>query len=128
MQFHAIILAAADTTRSGNMPLLIALAAAVLALIALIRVSSLTQQLKHLSAPATAPQPAPPSPPAAEPAASAPAAAPDSAVIPPEIVAVIAAAVAACAGRNIRIVSIKPTSSSWERAGRQSVLTSHRIR
>ncbi len=129
MQFHAIILAAADATRSGNMPLLIALAAAVLALIALIRVSSLTQQLKHQAAPATTPQPAPPPPPAAVPAASAPAAsAPDPNVIPPEIVAVIAAAVAACAGRNIRIVSIKPTSSSWERAGRQSVLTSHRIR
>lgn len=60
-----------------------------------------------------------------------PAAAPSaaSAGIAPEIVAVIAAAVATIAGQQaVRIVSIKPMSSSWERAGRQSVLTSHRIR
>lgn len=49
--------------------------------------------------------------------------------IAPEIVAVIAAAVATVSGnRPVRIVSIKPMSTSWERAGRQSVLTSHRIR
>jgi hypothetical protein len=49
--------------------------------------------------------------------------------IAPEIVAVIAAAVTSVAGRQpVRIVSIKPMSTSWERAGRQSVLTSHRIR
>ena len=49
--------------------------------------------------------------------------------IAPEIVAVIAAAVAAVTGKQaVRIVSIKPISTSWERAGRQSVLTSHRIR
>ena len=127
MQFHAIILAAAETTRPGNLPMLIAFAAAVLALIALIRVSSLGKELKD-PAPTTNPQPSQSSSPAAMPAANAPSAATDPSAIPPEIVAVIAAAVAACAGRNIRIVSIKPTSSSWERAGRQSVLTSHRIR
>ena len=49
--------------------------------------------------------------------------------IAPEIVAVIAAAVATVTGdQPVRIVSIKPMSTSWERAGRQSVLTSHRIR
>lgn len=48
--------------------------------------------------------------------------------IAPEIVAVIAAAVATATGQSHRIVSIKPMSTSWERAGRQSVLTSHRIR
>jgi hypothetical protein len=48
--------------------------------------------------------------------------------ISPEIIAVIAAAVAAVTGKSHRIISIKPMSTSWERAGRQSVLTSHRIR
>lgn len=49
-------------------------------------------------------------------------------VIAPELVAVIAAAVSATLGQQVRIISIKPTSTQWERAGRQSVLTSHRIR
>lgn len=48
--------------------------------------------------------------------------------ITPEMVAVIAAAVATAIGPRHRIISIKPLSSSWERAGRQSVLSSHRIR
>ena len=49
--------------------------------------------------------------------------------IAPEIVAVIAGAVASITrNRPVRIVSIKPMNSGWERAGRQSVLTSHRIR
>jgi Oxaloacetate decarboxylase, gamma chain len=53
----------------------------------------------------------------------------DESGIPPEIVAVIAAAVATITRHQpVRIVSIKPMSTSWERAGRQSVLTSHRIR
>ena len=55
--------------------------------------------------------------------------APETSGIAPEIVAVIAAAVATVTGNQpVRIVSIKPMSTSWERAGRQSVLTSHRIR
>ena len=48
--------------------------------------------------------------------------------IPPEIVAVIAAAVHAVTGSKRRIVSIQKIDTSWEKAGRQSVLTSHRIR
>ena len=60
---------------------------------------------------------------------SASAGVPDDSRIAPEIVAVIAAAVAtATRNQAVRIVSIKPMSTSWERAGRQSVLTSHRIR
>lgn len=62
---------------------------------------------------------------------SSPPAAPEpgSTHIAPEIVAVIAAAVATVCGQQpVRIISIKPMSSHWERAGRQSVLTSHRIR
>ena len=61
--------------------------------------------------------------------ASMPAASPDDSRVAPEIVAVIAAAVATVTRNEpARIVSIKPMSTSWERAGRQSVLTSHRIR
>jgi sodium pump decarboxylase gamma subunit len=66
---------------------------------------------------------------ASSPPASAAPAATDSTSIAPEIIAVIAAAVATVTGNQpVRIVSIKPMSTSWERAGRQSVLTSHRIR
>lgn len=48
--------------------------------------------------------------------------------IAPEIVAIIAAAVAASTDSSRRVVSIKYQSTTWERVGRQSVLTSHRIR
>lgn len=48
--------------------------------------------------------------------------------IAPEIVAIIAAAVASVTDSAHRIISIKRQSSTWERAGRQSILTSHRIR
>jgi hypothetical protein len=48
--------------------------------------------------------------------------------ITPETVAVIAAAVACFTGQAQRIVSIKRQSSSWELVGRQSIVTSHRIR
>jgi Na+-transporting methylmalonyl-CoA/oxaloacetate decarboxylase gamma subunit len=71
--------------------------------------------VKHAASAATATDP--------QPAAQAPCVG-----ITPEIVAAIAAAVAAATGRSHRIISIKPMSTSWERAGRQSVLTSHRIR
>lgn len=69
------------------------------------------------------------SPAAATPSASAaPVISGTDDTIAPEIVAVIAAAVAFTVGKTHRIVSIKPMNTSWERAGRQSVLTSHRIR
>lgn len=53
--------------------------------------------------------------------------APDD-TITPEIVAIISAVIASVTDSTHRIVSIKRQSSTWERAGRQSVLTSHRIR
>jgi hypothetical protein len=53
---------------------------------------------------------------------------PAAAGIPPETVAIIAAAVSAFAGASVKIISIKPMNPSWERAGRQSVFVSHRIR
>lgn len=48
--------------------------------------------------------------------------------VTPEIAAVIAAAVTCMSGGSRRVISIKPVDRSWEKAGRQSVLTSHRIR
>ncbi len=50
------------------------------------------------------------------------------AAIPPQTVAVIAAAVHYMLGEKHKIISIKPQDSSWEKAGRQAVLSSHRIR
>ncbi len=48
--------------------------------------------------------------------------------IAPEIIAAIAAAVASFTDTTHRIVSIKRQSTTWEKVGRQSVLSSHRIR
>ncbi|MEN9975056.1 MAG: hypothetical protein RLZZ282_1062 [Verrucomicrobiota bacterium] len=48
--------------------------------------------------------------------------------IAPEIIAVITAAVVSSTGSLVRIVSIKSPCAHWEKAGRQSVLTSHKIR
>lgn len=119
MPFHTIILAAASAHGTENYPYYLSLLAIIISLIAVFRASSPAAGKNQPQAPVA---------PTTSPDAKAPQAAPAPHAIPPEIVAVIAAAVAACTGGNIRIVSIKPTSSSWERAGRQSVLTSHRIR
>ena len=48
--------------------------------------------------------------------------------IAPEIIAVIAAAVATATASSRRIVSVRSQDPHWEKAGRQSILTSHRIR
>ncbi|MEI8036781.1 MAG: hypothetical protein WCJ14_00175 [Verrucomicrobiota bacterium] len=86
---------------------------------------------------ALAPQPAAlaPQPAAVLPQPAAPAATVAKAPAPaqpegltPEIIAIIAAAVTSVLGSAHRIVSIKSQNSHWEKAGRQSVLTSHRIR
>ena len=68
------------------------------------------------------PQPAP------APALPQPAPAPVAVGIAPEIIAVIAAAVATATGSSRRIVSVRSQDPHWEKAGRQSILTSHRIR
>lgn len=85
-----------------------------------------------LAATASAPAPAPASAPVAAPAPTAlarSAAQPDPAeAIAPETVAVIAAAVEAVMDSNYKIVAIKPQDSNWGQAGRQSVLSSHKIR
>jgi hypothetical protein len=48
--------------------------------------------------------------------------------IAPETIAVITAAVATTTGSCRRIVAIKQQASHWAKAGRQAVLTSHKIR
>jgi len=72
--------------------------------------------------PPIAPAPVPPAPAKADIIPNAP----DE--ITPEILALIAAAVSCFTSQPHRIVSIKRQSTSWEKAGRQSVLSSHRIR
>lgn len=59
-------------------------------------------------------------------AGSAPGASTDA--LTPEILAVIAAAVATVSGSTRRVVAIRSLNPSWEMSGRQSILTSHRIR
>lgn len=48
--------------------------------------------------------------------------------IAPEVVAAIAAAVHTAVGKGHKVVAIKPQDTNWEKAGRQAVLGSHRIR
>lgn len=90
-------------------------------------VKSLMAKPAEVPAPA-APVVAPPVAPAPPPAASEVAPAVSDDAITPEIVAIISAAVASVTDSAHRIVSIRRQSSTWERAGRQSILTSHRIR
>jgi sodium pump decarboxylase gamma subunit len=91
-------------------------------------VCALTAKLISVLQPESKPPVTAPAKAATTPAPAAPVSN-DSSSIAPEIIAVIAAAVATVSGNKpVRIVSIKPMSTSWERAGRQSVLTSHRIR
>lgn len=125
MQLTSILAVAAkaDTSILDALPHLAGMLMVMVTLTVLWGVCALTAKLVQI----LMPEKKPASPASAPSAAPAPEEAPAS-EIAPQIVAVIAAAVAACTGGNIRIVSIKPTSSSWERAGRQSVLTSHRIR
>ena len=74
------------------------------------------------------PTPVAPSPPASAPVMPQPAPAIATDGIAPEIIAVIAAAVATATASSRRIVSVKTQDPHWEKAGRQSILTSHRIR
>lgn len=89
-------------------------------------VCAITAKLVHTFIPEPKAAVAPLAKPASKPDAAPQPAAPEG--IAPEIVAVIAAAVASVTNQPCRIISIKPMSTSWERAGRHSVLTSHRIR
>ena len=123
------ILAATDKAATSIMDALPHLAGMLMVMITLTilwGVCVITAKLVKIFIPEPQAAVAPIAKPAAKPAASATPAAPEG--IAPEIVAVIAAAVATVTGQSCRIISIKPMSTSWERAGRHSVLTSHRIR
>jgi glutaconyl-CoA decarboxylase len=128
---HSIpLLAAADKAGASLLDALPHLAGMlmVMATLALLwGVCAVTAKLVQRFLPEPKAAAAPVAKPAANPAAI-PAGAPQPAGVAPEIIAVIAAAVATTTGQSHRIISIKPMSTSWEKAGRQSVLTSHRIR
>lgn len=112
------------TSVADALPHLTGIIMVLLTLTALWGVCAITAKLIKLLIPAPAPLPAPPKP-------TAPAVAPVGMIdeeTPPEIIAAIAAAVACFTGPSHRIVSIRRQSTSWEKAGRQSVLSSHRIR
>ncbi|MEI6177768.1 MAG: OadG family transporter subunit, partial [Verrucomicrobiota bacterium] len=121
---HCYIITVASTAASGteNYPYLFSLVALAISLAAIFQVSGLRRALNNKPAATT------PAPQAPAPAASRQASSPREDEIAPEIVAVIAAAVHTVTGRNRRIISIKKVDTSWEKSGRQSVLTSHRIR
>jgi Na+-transporting methylmalonyl-CoA/oxaloacetate decarboxylase gamma subunit len=127
MQATSLFASAVDAARShavsDALPYLMGLCMVLVSLAFLWGVCVVTAKVIAAFVPTVIPDPAPHQPPVpAAPAGS-------GSTIVPEFVAVIAAAVAtATRGTPVRIVSIKPMSSSWERAGRQSVLTSHRIR
>jgi hypothetical protein len=112
------------TSVMDALPHLAGMVMVLVTLTALWGVCAITTKLIKVLIPAPAPLPA-----AARPAA--PPAAPVGMIdegTPPEIIAAIAAAVACFTGPSHRIVSIRRQSTSWEKAGRQSVLSSHRIR
>lgn len=77
-------------------------------------------------APVTVPTPSPVAAVATPVVSAAPPVQPEG--LAPELIALIAAAVTTVLGSAHRIVAIKSQSSHWEMAGRQSILTSHRIR
>jgi Na+-transporting methylmalonyl-CoA/oxaloacetate decarboxylase gamma subunit len=123
------ILAATDRAATSFIDALPHLAGMLMVMVSLTilwGVCVLTAKLVHVFLPEPKAALAPVAKPVSKPATTPPPAAPEG--IAPEIVAVIAAAVSSVTHQPFRIVSIKPMSTSWERAGRQSVLTSHRIR
>ena len=104
---------------TANYPYILALLAIVVAIVAIIQVAGLRRDLNQKSAATPVPAQAPA-------AVRRPAPTDDS--IAPEIVAIIAAAVATATGSTARVVAIKKIDMAWEKAGRQSVLSSHKIR
>jgi Na+-transporting methylmalonyl-CoA/oxaloacetate decarboxylase gamma subunit len=128
MHFIPILAVAekASTSIMDAVPHLAGMLMVMLTLATLWGVCAITAKLVQMFAPEPAAAAAPVARPAAKPAGAPQPTAPDG--VTPEIVAAIAAAVATVTGQSHRIISIKPMSTSWEKAGRHSVLTSHRIR
>ena len=123
MHSYIITVAAAAACETGNYPYILSLLAIVISLAAILQVSGLRKTLN--SRPAAS---SPPASPAPAPSRQTAPSTPREEEIAPETIAVIAAAVYTVTGRNRRIVSIKKVDTSWEKSGRQSILTSHRIR
>jgi Na+-transporting methylmalonyl-CoA/oxaloacetate decarboxylase gamma subunit len=121
MDFHPILGATQSAEVADTLPYLTGMLVVFATLAALWGVCALSAAVIRILVPEPAPAP---------PTELRPATAPDAdpAGIDPEIVAVISAAIASVTGSSHRIVSIKLRSSSWEKAGRHSVLTSHKIR
>lgn len=113
----------ASTSFLEALPHLVGMLMVMVTLAILWGVCALVARLIHVLAPAPVAAAAP-----VKAAAIIPATTAGPETIPPEIVAVIAAAVATVTGPDRRIISIRSQSTSWEKSGRQSVLTSHRIR
>lgn len=131
MHFTTFLAASTESTAHSHsildaLPHLAGMAMVMITLAFLWGVCALTAKSISILQPSAKPAAAPPV--QAPAAAVATPAAPTHAGVAPEVVAVIAAAVATATGQACRIIAIKPMSTSWERAGRQSVLTSHRIR
>lgn len=116
MNFSPIFAIVQKVSVADTLPHLVGMVLVLVTLVVLWGVCSLSATMIRILVP-VAPTPAP---------ASSPPPADDE--ICPEIVAVIAAAIASVTGSTHRIVAIKRGSSSWEKAGRQSVLSSHKIR
>jgi hypothetical protein len=125
MTFHPLIAIVQQPATSvlDALPHLAGMLMVMVALAILWGVCELTARVVRILAPDTAPPAGPEPVAAAKPGGHFP-----EPAVPPEIIAVIAAAVATVTGPAHRIVSIKRQSTTWEKVGRQSVLTSHRIR
>lgn len=113
MQALPILAATHLETFVKAMPHLLGMLMVMITLAILWGVCSLTAYLIHHFMPAVA-------------QANAPRAATSG--IPPETVAVIAAAVNVVTDEGYKVISIRSQDSNWEKAGRQSVLSSHKIR
>jgi hypothetical protein len=126
---HSVtILALAQKTPTSvldTLPYLVGIVIVILTLTTLWGVCELTARLIKWVMPDAIPPPVPAKAAASGPGPAAPRS-PEG--IAPEIVAVIAAAVATATGPSHRIISIRSQSATWTKAGRQSVLSSHRIR
>ena len=121
MNLIPILAAAQKTAVADTVPHLMGMLLVLVTLACLWGVCALSATVIRMLAPAPA---APP--PVAVRAAVPPVAAPDG--LTPEIIAVISAAIASVTDSSHRIVAIRRHSSTWEKAGRQSVLSSHKIR
>jgi Na+-transporting methylmalonyl-CoA/oxaloacetate decarboxylase gamma subunit len=126
-----IFLAAAEKMSVGKtflaaIPHLLGMVVVMVTLTVLWGVCELVSYLIKTYVPVTAEVAAPKAAPAASPAPAAQAAATSG--LSPETIAVIAAAVNTVAGSGYKVVAIKPQNSNWEKAGRQSVLSSHKLR